>query len=165
MQGSQEIHDCYIGLGSNLGDSRRFLGSALSSIEKLNGAIDLCCSSYYGSKPYGPVEQPDFVNAVARLKTTIPPYDLLSQLQSIENEHQRKREVRWGARTLDLDILLYSHYEILTTDLVIPHPEMLNRSFVLIPLYEISPNLIFPNGEPLSKYVQSIRDDDLWILE
>lgn len=157
---------CFVGLGSNLGDSKKSLNAALEAMQSIEGLSDLHCSSFYGSKPHGPQDQPDYVNAVAKFNTTLSAYRLLKCLQGIENQQGRVREgKRWGARTLDLDILLYGHHFINTKDLIIPHLHLFTRPFVLYPMYEIAPDLIFPNGKPLSEYIETKINDDLWILE
>ncbi len=114
----------------------------------------------------GPVDQPDFVNAVAALDTQLDAYALLSELQSIEQQQGRVRGVlRWGPRTLDLDLLLYGDEQITTEQLTIPHPGLLQRSFVLHPLYEIVPDLQFASGELLAELAKNHPDDELEILD
>lgn len=135
---------CYIGLGSNLEQPRRQVVAALAELGSLAGSTVPAVSSLYRSKALGPRQQPDFINAVAQLVTGLPALTLLSELQAIEAAHRRVRRERWGPRTLDLDILLYGDEKITGNDLVVPHPEMKNRAFVLIPLYEIAPQLTIP---------------------
>ena len=101
--------ECYLGLGSNLDDPIQQVISASEEIVNLEGVEIVKCSPLYSSQPVGPQDQPDFVNAVLHIKTCLPPLDLLKQLQAIENQHARVRSQRWGARTLDLDILLYGN--------------------------------------------------------
>jgi 2-amino-4-hydroxy-6-hydroxymethyldihydropteridine diphosphokinase len=108
-------------------------------------------SQLYRSDPVGPPGQPDYINAVAELETELEPLQLLDQLQAIEAAHQRKRLVRWGPRTLDLDILLIDSETIDSERLCVPHPHMHEREFVLYPLAEIAPELKLPKGEPLSE--------------
>ena len=98
----------------------------------------------------GPPGQPDYINAVALIATTLEAHELLDRLQALEHQHQRIRQQHWGPRTLDLDLLLYADQRIGTERLTVPHPHMSERSFVLYPLAEITPGLVFPDGTPLS---------------
>jgi 2-amino-4-hydroxy-6-hydroxymethyldihydropteridine diphosphokinase len=140
----------YIGLGSNLEDPLSQLITALKKIRQLKKSILLKISSFYRSKPWGGIEQPDFINAVIKLKTALPPLVLLQALLAIEKEQGRIRTVRFGPRTLDCDILLYGEKIIETADLTIPHPHLHCRPFVVFPLLEIAPQLLLPSGERLS---------------
>lgn len=139
-----------IGLGANLGDARATLKSAVAALRTLADSRVLAVSRLYRSAPLGPAGQPDYFNAALLLETTLTPHALLAALQAIENEHGRVREVRWGARTLDLDLLLYGRDEISTADLVVPHPELSARNFVVRPLLDINPGLSLPDGRPLA---------------
>lgn len=135
----------YIGLGSNLANPAEQIKSARMAITDMPGVQKLGFSELYSSPPMGPQDQPDYVNAVMCVETDMPPLDLLRCLQSIENIQGRVRKgLRWGARTLDLDILLYGDHIIALPDLIVPHPGLANRAFVLYPLYEIAPNLNVP---------------------
>ncbi|MES9852528.1 MAG: 2-amino-4-hydroxy-6-hydroxymethyldihydropteridine diphosphokinase [Candidatus Thiodiazotropha sp. L084R] len=129
----------YVGLGSNLDNPKRQVETALAELAKLNDTYLERHSSLYRSKPVGPQDQPDFINAVARLSTTLEPEALLDALQALEQSHHRIRGERWGPRSLDLDLLLYGNQVINTPRLKVPHPEIAKRSFVLLPLKEISP--------------------------
>ena len=123
---------CYIGLGSNLGESTETLDSAVCAIKAIPCVEQFVLSSYYQSKPHGPQDQPDYLNAVASFTTNLEPIELLDQLQAIEKNHGRVRSgVKWTARTLDLDVLLYGDHQINEDRLVIPHPWMTQREFVL----------------------------------
>ena len=149
----------YIGLGSNLSDT--VAGQELDSRAQLNLAIDSLSahphilvskrSSFYQTPAIGPGEQPNYINAVAQLDSQLAPLDLLDLLQSIENQQGRVRTVRWGARTLDLDILLYDQLIENSERLTVPHPRMHERGFVLAPLSEIAPDLCLPNGENIQQ--------------
>ncbi|MGH1440557.1 MAG: 2-amino-4-hydroxy-6-hydroxymethyldihydropteridine diphosphokinase [Cellvibrionaceae bacterium] len=139
----------FIGLGSNLDKPHEQIDQALTALAKLASCKSLECAPWYSSKAIGPKGQPDYINTVARLKTLLSPAELLTQLQGIENAQGRQRLVHWGARTLDLDLLLYDNLELASEKLTIPHPEIQNRNFVLLPLYDLSPTLILPNGEKL----------------
>lgn len=157
-------HLCYIGLGSNLADPQRQLQQALSSLSTTPGISEIQCSRFYGSKAVGPGQQPDYANAVARLTTSLSPLALLDALQAIENQQGRERQVRWGARTLDLDLLLYSDQIINHPRLVVPHPRLTERPFVLIPLQELAPDLHLPDGTRLSGLLDYASADELWPL-
>lgn len=143
------MHIAYIALGSNLDNPLEQLKQAVISLNKFAKHVQI--SSFYGSKPLGPQDQPDYVNAVAKIETDLSPIELLDWLQSIENEQGRVRLRRWGERTLDLDILLYDDRVINSERLTVPHYDMHNREFVIVPLYELTPDLILPNGVPLAK--------------
>ncbi|MDD5579188.1 MAG: 2-amino-4-hydroxy-6-hydroxymethyldihydropteridine diphosphokinase [Methylobacter sp.] len=132
----------YIGLGSNLDNPAEQIKSARSAIASIAGVKELAFSSLYHSSPMGPQDQPDYLNAVMAVETHMPPIDLLRCLQAIENEQGRIRKgERWGARTLDLDLLVYSDQQIETAELTVPHPGLADRAFVLYPLAEIAPHL------------------------
>lgn len=137
----------YIALGSNLNTPIEQLNAALKAIGQLPRSQLKAVSNFYQSQPLGPQDQPDYVNAVATLETTLSPLDLLDELQRIENEQGRVRLRRWGERTLDLDILLYGDEVIQHERLTVPHYDMHNREFVIVPLAEIAPDLILPNGK------------------
>lgn len=143
----------YIGLGSNLADPYRQVSDALQELSALPCTQLLHYSSLYRSDPIGPAGQPDYVNAVALLDTTLAPEALLDALQAIEQSHQRVRRIHWGPRTLDLDILLYDDRIIDNERLIIPHTWMLERNFVLWPLAEIAPDLVLPNGSTLQQHL------------
>lgn len=143
------IRRCFIGLGSNLEDPISQVSEALKELAQIPNTRVLKQSQLYRSDPVGPPGQPDYINAVAELETELNPNELLDALQSIEQAHQRRRLVRWGPRTLDLDILLIDREQIATERLSVPHPYMHEREFVLYPLAEIAPELQLPNGESL----------------
>ena len=156
---------CYVGLGSNLGDSVAYLDSAIESLQAHQNIKNITVSRFYRSKPHGPQNQPDYINAVARFETIIEPHALLVTLQKIENDNNRQRDgERWGARTLDVDLLLYGNIIIDTETLTVPHPWMRERSFVLYPLQELTPNLIFPDGVALNECVLKLPADDLQLI-
>jgi 2-amino-4-hydroxy-6-hydroxymethyldihydropteridine diphosphokinase len=134
----------YLGLGANLGDPAAQLQQAL---ERLNAAPEVevtRVSAFYRNPPLGPENQPWYVNAVARVRTRLGPEELLQLLQRIETDLGRVRGERWGPRPIDLDLLLYNGEVIFTSDLVVPHPEMHRRAFVLVPLAEIAPRAWHP---------------------
>ncbi|MGR8933211.1 MAG: 2-amino-4-hydroxy-6-hydroxymethyldihydropteridine diphosphokinase [Gammaproteobacteria bacterium] len=142
---------CYIGLGSNLAGPVEQIIQARAAIQQLCGIKEQAFSSLYRSKPMGPQDQPDYVNAVMAIKTNMPPLELLSALQTIETQQGRVRtEERWGARTLDLDILLYGDRQFDMPELTVPHRGIAERAFVLYPLHEIAPDLTIPGLGALS---------------
>ena len=137
-------HRAYLGLGSNLGDKETYLNQAVKSVDETRGCQVEKVSSYLVTEPYGGVEQDDFLNACLCLKTYLSPEELLKRLHEIEQDAHRERIIRWGPRTLDLDILLYDDLILETEELILPHMDMENREFVLKPLSEIAPNLRHP---------------------
>ena len=141
----------YIALGSNLHTPREQLKRALNALAQLPQTQLMAVSSFYRSKPLGPQDQPDYLNAAVEISTALSPLALLDELQRIENEQGRVRLRRWGERTLDLDILLYGDEIIQSERLTVPHYDMHNREFVIVPLAEIAPNLILPNGQKLAE--------------
>lgn len=153
----------YIALGSNLNNPLEQLKQAVKNLREF--AIHLEISPFYGSKPVGPQDQPDYVNAVAKFETALSPIDLLDKLQSIENQQGRVRLRRWGERTLDLDIILYGNEQMNTERLIIPHVEMKNREFVIVPMYDLTPELILPTGERLVDIYQQFKDHQMVIFE
>jgi 2-amino-4-hydroxy-6-hydroxymethyldihydropteridine diphosphokinase len=144
----------YIGLGSNLADPVAQIKSARTAIASIAGVQELAFSSLYHSLPMGPQDQPDYVNAVMFVATDLLPMDLLRSLQNIENDHGRVRKgEQWGARTLDLDILIYGDQEIDLPDLTVPHQGFAERAFVLYPLFEIAPQLAVPGNGAIADLV------------
>ncbi len=144
----------YIGLGSNLAEPVTQIKSARTAIVSIAGVQELAFSSLYHSLPMGPQDQPDYVNAVMCIATDLLPMELLRCLQNIENDQGRVRKGdRWGARTLDLDVLIYGDQEIDLPDLTIPHKGIAERSFVLYPLFEIAPQLAVPGMGPIADLV------------
>jgi 2-amino-4-hydroxy-6-hydroxymethyldihydropteridine diphosphokinase len=141
----------YIGLGSNLADPALQLKAGRTAIRALKGIHELAFSSLYYSLPMGPQDQPDYFNAVIAVETTLLPMVLLRALQTIENAQGRIRKTeRWGPRTLDLDILLYSDQILDLPDLTVPHQGIAERSFVLYPLFEIAPHIQVPGHGALA---------------
>lgn len=156
----------YIGLGSNLSTPAAQIASARLAIRQLEGVTERVFSSLYQSSPMGPQDQPDYINAVMAIRTDIPAKKLLRDLQEIENQHRRERnEQRWGARTLDLDILLYGDQQIDQPDLIVPHYGIAKRAFVLYPLQEIAPELTIPGLGPVIDLVAKCPPDGLKRIE
>ena len=134
----------YIGLGANLAEPRAQLAAAFDELDRLPLTRVVARSSLYRSAPLGYAAQPDFVNAVARVETGLPPERLLAALHEIETRHGRERSFPNAPRTLDLDLLLYGDRSIERTGLVLPHPRMHERAFVLAPLVELDPEAEIP---------------------
>jgi 2-amino-4-hydroxy-6-hydroxymethyldihydropteridine diphosphokinase len=134
----------FIGVGSNLNDPIRQVELAFDLLEQMDDVSLVSRSSLYQSDALGSVEQPRYINAVALLHTTLESRELLNGLQDIEDSQGRKRDVRWGPRTLDLDLLVHGDRDINEPGLRVPHPGIAHRNFVLLPLREIAPDLVIP---------------------
>ena len=147
----------YIGLGSNLSGPQQQVTSALQELNAISDTRLEEASSLYVSKPMGPSDQPDYINAVAKISTSLTPEVLLKELQTIEQTHQRQRkDERWGPRTLDLDIILFADEQIKTKTLQIPHYGVAEREFVLIPLQELQADLIIPGKGTLESLIAQL---------
>jgi 2-amino-4-hydroxy-6-hydroxymethyldihydropteridine diphosphokinase len=133
---------CAIGLGSNLGPSQQILEQSIEQLRAIPQINNIRVSHWYCTKPVGP-PQPDYLNGCATFMTSLNPWQVLEVLQSIEQQFGRERQVHWGARTLDLDLLLYGGWQIDTVSLQVPHPYMAERSFVLVPLAEIAGDFLW----------------------
>ncbi len=149
----------HIGLGGNVGDVRATLVAALAAIDGLPGTRVIARSRFYRTAPVGGIAQDDFVNAVARIETGLPAPALLDALFAIERAHgrDRRREQRWGPRTLDLDLLLYGDERIDAEGLTVPHPRIAERAFVLVPLVEVSPEVMIPGLGPARDALAAIE--------
>jgi 2-amino-4-hydroxy-6-hydroxymethyldihydropteridine diphosphokinase len=141
---------CFIGLGSNLDEPLQQIQRALDALAALEHCTLCAVSPCYRNPAIGPGEQPDFINAVAELLTSLTPLELLADLQRIENTQGRVRNIRWSARTLDLDLLLYGDRIVALPELQVPHPRLRERNFVLYPLHDIAPTLTLPDDTPLT---------------
>lgn len=146
----------YLALGSNLANPLHQVQSALDALAVIPQTRLIATSSFYRTPPYGPANQPDYLNAAVALETTLSPEGLLDNTQRIELEQGRVRQNhRWGPRTLDIDIMLFGNLTLSSSRLTIPHYDISNRAFMLVPLVEIAPTLHFPDGtsaaEMLSK--------------
>jgi 2-amino-4-hydroxy-6-hydroxymethyldihydropteridine diphosphokinase len=150
----------YIGLGSNLEDPLAQVTRAFDELADIPDTSLLLRSAIYSSRAVGP-EQPDYINAAALLDTRLAPLALLDALQAIEQTHQRVRIQHWGPRTLDLDLLLYGDEIIEEERLRVPHPYLTQRSFVLYPLADITPDLHLPDGTPLADLLKCCPADGL----
>ncbi|WP_273383656.1 2-amino-4-hydroxy-6-hydroxymethyldihydropteridine diphosphokinase [Actinobacillus porcinus] len=155
----------YIALGSNLNEPAAQLDAAVLAISQLAQTQCIQVSPYYGSKPMGPQDQPDYVNAVLSIETQLEPLTLLDELQRIENEQGRVRLRRWGERTLDLDILLYGKIEMQTERLTLPHYDMQHREFVIVPLFDIAPELVLPNGSAVKNLRENFNSHNMVLVK
>lgn len=132
----------FIALGTNQGDCEQFLKTAIKMLDGNPHISLLDYSSIYETEPVGFTEQPKFLNMVIKIETSLTAFDLLEVTQKIEKDLGRKREIHWGPRTIDLDILLYNNENIMSEHLIVPHPRMFERAFVVIPLLEINKELL-----------------------
>ena len=156
------MHTVYLGLGANLNAPRKQIHAAVAALKALKDVEFVCVSHDYASKPMGPQDQPDYVNAVACVKTALMPEQLLDLTQAIELEHGRvRKEERWGPRTLDIDILLFGNDVIDTPRLTVPHYGLTEREFVVYPLFEIAPTLVLPNNQSLADITKTLPLNDL----
>ncbi|OCG01658.1 2-amino-4-hydroxy-6-hydroxymethyldihydropteridine diphosphokinase [Gilliamella sp. wkB112] len=153
---------CYIALGSNLEDPFAQANRAIIALQQSPQSKVIDVSPFYRSKPLGPQDQNDYLNAVIKIYTDLSPIALLDELQTIEKSQGRiRKENRWGARTLDLDILLFDNLIINSERLTIPHYHMKHREFVLYPLFDIEPQLILPDNEKLLDLVSKCAKNGL----
>ena len=152
----------YIGLGSNLDDPEKQLRAAVIAISELNDTDVICDSGLFKSQAMtlNDEQQPDYFNAVVKLECQLSPHELLEALQGIENNQGRVRERKWGSRTLDLDILLYDDLQLNDERLVIPHPGIRQRAFVLAPLQRIATDLDIPGMGKLSDLLKNVSIED-----
>ena len=151
----------YIGLGSNLKGPKAQIKRALAALNDNNGTELMTASSLYESKPLLDIPGPNYINAVCKIETKLSAIDLLDLCQEIEESQQRVREVKWGSRTIDLDILLYGEQVISNKRLSIPHPEVIHRAFVLVPLFEIDPTVKIPLLGPIKTLLNRINKSDV----
>ncbi|AFY85899.1 MAG: 2-amino-4-hydroxy-6-hydroxymethyldihydropteridine pyrophosphokinase [Chroococcidiopsis cubana SAG 39.79] len=150
------ITNCAIALGSNLGDSLAIVEAALATLAEMPEIAIAAKSSWYRTKAVGP-PQPDYINGCAVLQVQLSPQELLDILLATEAKFGRVRQERWGARTLDIDLLLYDDLILDTPNLTLPHPRMRERAFVLVPLAEIAPNWIDPvSGKAIATLLQAV---------
>ena len=150
-------HLVYLGVGSNLGDRAANLAAALRGLEGAGVAVHRC-SPLYETEPVGVREQPWFLNVVAEGETALSPTALLTAAKAVERAVGRTPGARWGPRVVDVDILLYDDRQVAETEpwLVIPHPEMWHRRFVLLPLHDLRPDLPAPDGAPLAAWIAAL---------
>lgn len=151
----------YIGVGSNLGDSRARVVAAFGELAALPRTQLVARSRLYRTRPFGPVPQGDFINAVAGLLTQLSAPELLQGIRGIEAAAGRVRAERWGPRTLDLDLLVHGTEVIDTPELTVPHPGIAERGFVLAPLADIAPQLIVPGKGRVEVLLRALADDGI----
>jgi 2-amino-4-hydroxy-6-hydroxymethyldihydropteridine diphosphokinase len=149
------MNSVYIAIGSNLKKPLEQIKNAFILIREIDNINILKTSRIYWSHPLGTKNQPDFANCVILISTELSPHNLLKELQDIEKTLGKKTIMHWGPRTIDLDILLYDNLVLNSKDLIIPHPEVENRDFVLLPLNDINPNLILPNNKTVKDYIKN----------
>lgn len=150
----------YLGLGSNLGDSRGNLERAIAALEEVAEPGSLRRARFYRTAPIGPAGQPDYLNTAVELKTERPPHELLAFVKTLEQRLGRVPSERWGARAIDIDILIAGELELSTETLTIPHAELARRRFVLAPLLELAPELVVPRlGRTVRALYQALEDD------
>lgn len=154
----------YIGLGANLNDPAAQIEHAFDELDRITGTRLVARSALYASAPVGYVDQPDFINAVAQVSTTLAPRALLAALLEIEQRHGRARSFRNAPRTLDLDLLLYGAAHFHEDHLTLPHPRMTERAFVLLPLIEIAPDLLIPGRGRAVDWIGSCADQHIAAL-
>lgn len=147
------VQEVYVGLGSNQDSPLNHIQHAIGEFERIKDTTLVAASSLYQTKAWGIVSQDDFINAVVKLKTILSANELFDALMAMEQAHGRVRKEKWGPRTLDCDLLLYSQHQISSEILTVPHPGVTSRATVLIPLAEIAPTLVIL-GKPISYYLQ-----------
>ncbi len=156
------MHRVYLGLGSNLGDRKAHLDLAMCAIEENVGRI--CArSSYYETEPWGVSAQEPYLNVVLEISTAVFPLTLLKMTQAMELDGGRERSLRWGSRTIDIDILFYGDIVAHFQDLIIPHPRIVERNFVLTPLAEIAADLLHPQTKQNISTLMNECSDQTWI--
>jgi len=147
----------YLSLGTNLGDREKNLRTAVDRLESDGTVRITAVSSIYETEPVGYTEQPLFLNLAAAGETALTPQALLAAAKNVERTLGRISTFRWGPRLIDIDILLYEAEQIATAELTLPHPRLAERSFVVIPLAEIAPDLVLPSGIPVRRLAESCR--------
>ena len=156
----------YVGLGSNLADPAAQVRRALEELADILETRVTARSPLYRSAPLGPQDQPDYINAVAALDTSLAPLELLASLRDIERIHGRVRDgTRWGPRSLDLDLLLYGDVVMDTLELSLPHPGLPERAFVLYPLFDVAPQLVVPGRGAVRELRDRLGSTDITRLE
>lgn len=147
----------FVGLGANLGDAQGTVLKAIQDLSQLPGTVGVARSALYRSSPVQ-AQGPDFINAVAELRTDLSPLQLLRQLQALEAAHGRQRPFHHAPRTLDLDLLLMGGQQVASTDLTLPHPRLHQRAFVLLPLLELAPDIVHPSLGALQPYLSAVAN-------
>lgn len=155
-----EKYICYLSLGANLGDRLGTIRQAVEMLENTEKIHVQCVSSMYETPPWGKLDQPSFINGAAAVETDLEPLELLAVCQQIERKLGRVRHEHWGARTIDIDLLCIPGVQLAEKELILPHPYMLERSFVLVPLAEIAPELVLAEGLTAVQCRDSLNDRD-----
>jgi len=155
----------YVGIGSNLNDPRARVHEAFGHLQALSSTSSLLRSRLYRTRPMGPQDQPDFVNAAAGFLTRLTARELLAALLGIEKSMGRNRQERWGPRVIDLDLLWMAGESIDEPGLTVPHPGVSSRNFVLYPLADIAPSLAIPGHGRVSELLQRAGGDGISVLE
>jgi 2-amino-4-hydroxy-6-hydroxymethyldihydropteridine diphosphokinase len=159
------VNQAFIGLGSNLGDSRQHILDAIDALARLPATRVLARSRLYSTPPWGVLEQPSFVNAAVSIETPLAPHDLLDALLTIERAAGRVRDgERWGPRTLDLDLLHVSGVTLSDEQLTLPHPRMAERAFVLLPLNDLAPDLQVPGAGTVGELLAAVDSSECTLL-
>jgi len=148
----------YLGIGSNLGDRESNLRKGIKILTDLDEVELECISNIYETEPWGGVQQDNFLNCVVKIRTIFSPQQLLAAAKEAERLLKRETIVRWGPRSLDVDILIFENCQINEETLTIPHPYMWQRAFVLVPLKDIAPEMIALGGQPLKEYLLKLND-------
>ena len=158
------MNTVFISLGSNIGNRFHYLQQAVLLLQQLEQVNVINVSSVYETDPVGYEEQAAFLNMVVEIETLLSPHEILKHCNEIESKLGRTRDIHWGPRTVDLDILLYNEENMKTEDLIIPHPRMMERGFVLIPLVELRANLVNPQTKQLIADVAYVKKEGvhLW---
>ena len=153
---------CFVGIGSNMNDPVNQCLKAVVRLSETSGIKHLRSSSLYKTEPVGSVEQMWFINTVAEIRVKLTPYELFNALQSVEKEMGRLRNEKWGPRIIDLDILLFGQEVVQQEDLIVPHPELHKRRFVLVPLCEIASYVIHPSfGVSIRGLMERLEDKSI----
>lgn len=150
----------YLGIGGNISDTKANIKDTIELLKDNENIKVTRLSSLYETEPVGFTDQDWFLNIVVEVKTSLKPLELLKYCQHIENELKRERTIRWGPRTIDVDILLYEDYSSDSEILTVPHPRMTERAFAMVPLYEINKNLII-NGQKIKDIVSNLKGEEI----
>lgn len=150
----------YLGIGGNIGDTKRNIESSIELLKQNSGITVTQVSSFYETEPVGYEDQDWFLNVVVEISTSLTPHQLLEYCQTVENELKRVRTIRWGPRTIDVDILLFEGFESDSEILTVPHPRMTQRAFAMVPLYEINKEIEI-SGEPISSIVENLKGEGI----
>jgi 2-amino-4-hydroxy-6-hydroxymethyldihydropteridine diphosphokinase len=154
------VTEAFLGLGSNLGDRAAMLRAAIAALDAAENVRVTRISSLYETPPWGPVPQGPYLNACICVETSLSPRALLDLGLAIERDHGRERAIRWGPRTLDIDLLLYGADTVEEDGLIVPHPRMAERAFVLVPLAEIAPELVIA-AQPIPQLLEELDTSEI----